>query len=241
MQNSEGAPFSLDAYEHILLDMNGTFVFGFDRFGLDEDFGATYERRGHASLAREEAQARVRAAYDYMAVRYIDEAYYHRFPTVAEALRATSDGRVLAQAVVDELVDTFTQHELGYLPDTHREALYRLRENKPLSVLSNLWAPKDQWLDKFAEWGIADLFDHLHFSSDGAEMKPHPAFFERALSYIGLSPKRVLYVGDSYRCDVMGARGVGMDVVWLSGGKEDDPGHATAVAEDLVSLTNSAW
>ena len=36
----------LDRFKVILLDMNGTFMFGQDRFGPEEDFAATYRRLG---------------------------------------------------------------------------------------------------------------------------------------------------------------------------------------------------
>ena len=209
-------PLDLRAYDHLLLDMNGTFLFGFDRFGPGEDFGATYARAGYAALAPADAHRRVRAAYDYLAARYVDEAYYHRFPSVAEALRATGAHPVTAAAEA-ELVDTFALHELGYLPDAHAAALRALAGLRPISVLSNLWAPKPRWLARLGDYGVRGLFAHLLFSSDGAEMKPHPRLFARAVGAIGSAPQRILYVGDSYRCDVVGATGAGLDAVYLAG------------------------
>ncbi len=212
-----GMKFDLDRYDHLLLDMNGTFVLDFDRFDSEQNFGATYQSLGYQSLAPNSAHHRVRKAYDYMAARYPDEAYYANFPSVAEALVKTSTD-VLAAEVVDELVATFAAHELGVLPPGYKAALKNLSARKPLSVLSNLWAPKNRWLEQFAQWGISGCFHSLHFSSDGAEIKPHPAFFNRALQPIrqGNPAARVLYVGDSYRCDVRGAVAAGIDVVWLS-------------------------
>ncbi len=234
--------FDLSAYDHLLLDMNGTFLFDFDRFGPEQDFGGTYVKTGFTSLAAEEAQRRVRAAYDYLAVRYIDEAYYHAFPSVAQAVRATSP-RVLPEAVVHELVDTFAAHELGVLPKGHKEALAKLSALRPLSVLSNLWAPKQRWLECFDEWGITDYFTCLHFSSDGPEMKPHPAFFERALQSIHTATPgaRVLYIGDSYRCDVLGAVAAGLDAVWLAGDKPrlTTCGQPVATYADLLGFAEA--
>ena len=209
--------FDLNRYDHLLLDMNGTFVLEFDRFGSEQDFGATYQRLGYRSLAPNEAHQRVRAAHNYMAVRYTDEAYYANFPSVTEAFLETSP-EVLSTETIAELVATFTAHELGVLPPGYKVALKNLSARKPLSVLSNLWSPKDRWLKQFAQWGILGYFHSLYFSSDGPEIKPHPAFFNRALQPIrqGNPATRVLYVGDSHRCDVLGAVAAGIDVVWLS-------------------------
>lgn len=45
--------------------------------------------------------------------------------------------------------------------------------------------------------------------------KPNPAFFEVALDRAGVLPGEALMVGDSYRADVRGAWGAGMDALWL--------------------------
>ncbi len=154
--------FDLNHYDHLLLDMNGTFVLEFDKFGSEQDFGATYQRLGYRSLAPNEAQQRVRAAHHYMAVRYTDEAYYANFPSVTEAFHETSP-KALSAETINELVTTFTAHELGVLPPGYKAALKNLSARKPLSVLSNLWSPKDRWLEQFAQWGISDYFHSLYF------------------------------------------------------------------------------
>ena len=227
---------SLRAYRHVMLDMNGTFLFDFDNFGPEQDFGASYASLGYASVSPAEAHRRVRAAYDYMAPRYEDPAFYADFPTVAEALRATA-GRVLAKAELGELVDTFARHELGRLPDEHAAAIQRLSAMRPLSVLSNLWAPPARWEASLTRCGLRQNFVQMVYSCEGRHIKPHPAIFEWALNGLGLAPSEVLYVGDSYRCDVGGARAAGLDVVWLHGERPVPPTLPPGVyaAPDLVS------
>lgn len=234
--------FCLTDYDHVLLDMNGTFLFDFDKFGPEQDFGSTYVSLGYRGLTPAEAQAHVRRAYDYLAVRYIDETYYDSFPSVTRALRA-SGGEQLTDQTIEELVDTFAVHEFGVLPQGHKEALTRLAQIRPVSVLSNLWAPKQRWLAAFEAWGIADLFDALHFSSDGASMKPHPTFFDQALRAIWAKnpTARVVHVGDSYRCDVAGALGAGIDAVWLSEQREVGSREQGLVARfpDFISFVEA--
>jgi len=55
--------------------------------------------------------------------------------------------------------------------------------------------------------------------------KPHPGIFREALASLDVAPPEALYVGDTHLDDVIGALGVGMDVVWLapSGGAAPEP------------------
>ena len=212
-------------YDFLLLDMNGTFLVDFDNFDPDQDFAATYDGLGYTSLAAEVVQQSVRNAYEYLAERYADPRYYDCFPSVAQAVSQSARQR-LSEQEVHELVDTFAVHEFGRLTDDHERALRHLASKFPLTVLSNLWAPKARWLSAFKRWGIASLFGACHFSSDGPNIKPSAILFQRALSDIGsrLGEGKTLYIGDSYRCDVLGAQGAGIDCVWLTG---DDPSIPT--------------
>jgi len=47
-------PRFLDQFPVLLLDMNGTFMFGHDRFGPDEDYYATYRPLGPPGKIRDE-------------------------------------------------------------------------------------------------------------------------------------------------------------------------------------------
>ena len=221
----------------VLLDMNGTFLFDFDNFGPEQDFGATYTKLGYFTVPAELAHRRIRAAYDYMAVRYEDPAYYDRFPTVEAALLATG-AQVLPKGALPELVDVFAYHELGHLPEGHAKAIEYLRRFRSIKVLSNLWAPSTRCEAYLAQCGLRQNFSAMTFSCDGPHIKPHPAIFERALAENGYAPPSAyVYVGDSWRCDVEGALSVGMQVVWLHGGRPIPRllPEGVFVAEDLVS------
>jgi REG-2-like HAD superfamily hydrolase len=72
-----------------------------------------------------------------------------------------------------------------------------------------------------------ELTQHLDFVVASAAMgsaKPHPDIFRYALGRAGLGPDEVIYVGDSYVSDVLGARTVGIAPVLL-----DREGRAPAV------------
>ncbi len=61
------------------------------------------------------------------------------------------------------------------------------------------------------------FFEVIWASAYAGCNKPHPDIFHQALARMDppLSPERVLYVGDSYRHDVVGARAAGIDPVLL--------------------------
>ena len=245
MPTSYPALTSLPRYAHVLLDLNGTFMFDYDRFGPGADFGATYASLGYDALAVGEAQRHVRAAYDYMAARYVDPAFYHDFPTVDAALIATG-ASVLPKGARQELIEAFERHEIGHVPEAHASAVKRLARHGPISVISNLWSPPALWIRTLAGLGLSaktsadqtQAFEHLVFSSDGASIKPHPAIFRRALDAVGCRAEDALYIGDSFRCDVMGAHGVGMDALWLHGATPipSDLPPRTYLASDLVAF-----
>jgi len=65
------------------------------------------------------------------------------------------------------------------------------------------------------------LLPSLEFVLDSSEVgaeKPDPVIFRQALERAGLSPGEVVYVGDIYSIDVLGARTAGMRAVLLDPG-----------------------
>lgn len=78
-----------------------------------------------------------------------------------------------------------------------------------------------------------DVTRHLDFVVASAAIgaaKPHPDIFHFALARAGLAAREVLYVGDSYVSDVLGARAVGIAPVLI-----DREGKAPAVDCPVIS------
>ena len=63
---------------------------------------------------------------------------------------------------------------------------------------------------KLERLGLADLFDCGLWSEESGYLKPHPEPFLALAECIGSPPEEVLYVGNSYEYDVVGAKRVGM-------------------------------
>ena len=69
---------------------------------------------------------------------------------------------------------------------------------------------------KLAYLGLDGLWDVAFTSEDTHYLKPHPEPFLRLIAELALPPEQILYVGNSYAYDVLGARAVGMRTAHLS-------------------------
>ncbi len=58
--------------------------------------------------------------------------------------------------------------------------------------------------------GIAELFDTVTWSEEAGVEKPDPRIFEIGLERIGATAAEVVYVGNSFEADVLGARAAGI-------------------------------
>lgn len=65
---------ALPHFSGVLLDVNGTFIFGEDRFGPDQDYYATYSNLGGQQLEPAAVRIAVLACYEHMSVIYEDPA-----------------------------------------------------------------------------------------------------------------------------------------------------------------------
>jgi len=82
----------------------------------------------------------------------------------------------------------------------------------PLAVISN-WSWDLE--DRARQAGLTEYFDLIVASARAGCDKPHPDIFRQTLQALRVEPSRAIHIGDSYEADVAGARGVGMDALWL--------------------------
>ncbi len=197
--------------EVLLLDMNNTFMFGEDNFGMSEDFSQHYHRIG-GTLSKEKINKIIRSVYEYLDERYPDEKYRHNFPSVENTIEKMITGK-LGREEISKIIDTFSFHEIGYIPDEYVEALHGLSDKYRLAVVIDIWSPKSAWLKLFEKLGIDKLFSAFSFSSDHGMVKPSAKPFERVIGELGISKEQVLVVGDSIRRDLGGARAAGIGCV----------------------------
>jgi putative hydrolase of the HAD superfamily len=96
------------------------------------------------------------------------------------------------------------------------ETLNALREQGfTLGLVTN--GPVRLQQGKIDQVGIAPLFEVIVISGQVGVHKPDPRVFQRALDQLACAGGEAWYVGDHPRNDVLGAAGVGITPIWLSG------------------------
>ena len=116
--------------------------------------------------------------------------------------------------------------------------LTQLRESWQLGVLTNgLPAVQER---KIAALGIRPMVDAVVYASQYGGGKPQPAPFLEVADRVGAEPTRCVFVGNDLRCDIHGARKVGMHTIRMrQPGPQSLPAgfpEADAVVERLADV-----
>lgn len=117
-----------------------------------------------------------------------------------------------------------------------REFIQQCSENNiPMYVLSNSGFRGEALMEVLNRFGIGEYFNELWSSADFGRMKPCKDFFELAVKKAlednpSEARKNIIYIGDMYETDVIGAYNVGIRSLWLNknNGRDKD-GLATYI------------
>ena len=109
------------------------------------------------------------------------------------------------------------------------DLLADLKRTYRLGLLTN--GPTDIQWSKIEQLEIASLFDAIVVAGDVGIYKPDARVFHVLLDRLNVTPAEALYVGDSYRMDVVGAKGAGMQSVWVRNGNSSE---TDGVAPDFM-------
>jgi putative hydrolase of the HAD superfamily len=114
-----------------------------------------------------------------------------------------------AEAMVEEAFDAFIQarNEVELYADV-LPALEQLGKRYRLFTASNGNAD-------LGRIGIAHFFERTIAARHVGALKPDPAIFRKVIEGIDLQSHEVVYVGDDPQLDVEGARGAGMQAIWI--------------------------
>lgn len=75
---------------------------------------------------------------------------------------------------------------------------------------------------RLTDLGLPGPYDCAFSSEETGLLKPHPQAFEELARRLNLPPSEILYVGNSYRYDVLGALAAGMPCAHLSSKRRPD-------------------
>ena len=120
------------------------------------------------------------------------------------------------------------------VPGDVRRTLPQLKESGYiLGVISNRDKPFQDVLD---DHGIGEFFEFSLAAGEVNLFKPDPGVFEHGLQRVHLSAHEVIYVGDNYYADVVGARAAGLQpVLYDPLGVFPDPDCATIKSFDELN------
>jgi FMN hydrolase / 5-amino-6-(5-phospho-D-ribitylamino)uracil phosphatase len=136
-----------------------------------------------------------------------------------------------AEAMAEEAFDAFIQarNEVDLYADV-LPALEQLRTRYRLFTASNGNAD-------LAQIGIAHFFERTIAARQVGALKPDPAIFRKVIEGTDLQAHEVVYVGDDPLLDVAGARGAGMQAIWIDRQASEWPPEIEPAAHTVRSLT----
>lgn len=125
------------------------------------------------------------------------------------------------------------------VPEDVRRTLPQLKEaGYILAVISNRDKP---FQDLLEDHGISQFFDFSLAAGEVKVWKPEPGIFEQGLQRVKLPASEVIYVGDNYYADVVGARSAGLQpILYDPLGIFPDPDCTTIKSFDELSAVVKA-
>ena len=103
-----------------------------------------------------------------------------------------------------------------------------------LGIISN--GNGDEQRSKLERTGIAARFETIHISDECGRPKPDAEIFRRACRAASVDVHDAVYVGDLYEIDAIGARGAGLNGIWLDRNQARRAEHVPPVIGGLSEL-----
>lgn len=137
-------------------------------------------------------------------------------PTRVEQMRMTlREAGVEDEELAGRLADSYAverNRALRMFPDA-AEVLEALSGRLPLGLITN--GPADVQREEIATLGLEGVFDPVLIEGEMGFGKPDPRVFEIAREAMGLEPREILFVGNSYAHDIAPAIEAGWHTAWI--------------------------
>jgi len=214
----------------VLFDLDGTLV--------DHEAGAragaiaVHERLGLEG-GSEAFCAAWRAALERHYARYLEghlSFEEQRRARVREVVDATLDDRA-----ADEMFDVYLTAYEAAIPlfGDALVCLDRLSDHR-LGIVTNGHTSRQR--AKLERHGLLERFEHVVTSEECGCAKPAGAIFRNACGCFEARPEDVVYIGDHYEVDAVGARSAGLRGVWLDRRGAAGSGHLPPLIRSLRDL-----
>jgi len=115
------------------------------------------------------------------------------------------------------------------------EVLRKLGSRYGLSLLSN--GPSDLQRKKIRVLGFEGHFNTIVISGEVGFFKPSPEVFMCMVGRLKAEPHKVIYIGDNYEKDMLGALGAGLRAVWVNRSGKAQPTHGPKPERAVRDLT----
>ncbi len=134
--------------------------------------------------------------------------------------------------LANPMSELFLEHcpKMGCLMHGAAEVLLYLKEKYNLSIITNGF--DDTQSTKLKHAGIDHFFDYLITSDSCGAKKPAVEVFDYALQKSGTTKDEVLYVGDNFHTDILGAHGAGWHTIYFNSNN-----YQPAIAENVATFS----
>jgi len=204
--------------QHILFDLGGTLMRARNDWQpvfqqADQALSNTL-REYHIELDSKIFRTRLRAYYQQRDKDFQETTYHFVLNELLKDLGYTEVAEFIIRRALDAMF-TVTQENWALEDDTHNTLQQLQSQNYKLGIFSNAGDDKDvQTLMR--NFNIRPYFDFVLTSAACFYRKPHPRAFEIALARWSIPPEEAAMVGDSLEADILGAKNLGMQTIWVT-------------------------
>ncbi|MBO0451407.1 HAD family hydrolase [Candidatus Enterococcus murrayae] len=156
----------------------------------------------------------------------------------------------LTESLVDSFEAEYTQQlQQICLTDSLKSVLQDMAENYELGIITNGYTKRQNLKLNALEINKIIPFENILISENVGIEKPDRRLFDQMAQILKNEPKELLYIGDSYKNDVLGAKQAGWQTWWFNhqqrkipkGGAEiydKEIQHFDELAKELTLLFN---
>ncbi|UCH30996.1 MAG: HAD family hydrolase [Candidatus Bathyarchaeota archaeon] len=121
------------------------------------------------------------------------------------------EGPILTHAI-DAFFDAFIED--AYTETYVSDLLLELKKEYKLGLASNFASPQGFWrvLEHF---DLGKFFNTIVVSGEVGFRKPHPIVFKNVLEGLNMKPTETVFVGDSLKADIFGAKILGLKTILI--------------------------